>query len=398
MLIIRILNFFRGYVLFKLEGLNLERVLNLAAQRGIYLWDIRRINYVSLEGKVRAEGYKEFTKILKKTGCRAKIKLKIGYPFLIFRLKRKKIVAVGLIICLLLIISITSFIWDIEIKGNSSITKKDILTSLERMEVKIGVFKYSLNKSDIKNNLLIEHDKLAWVGVNIKGTKIKIEIVEKETVPKKIHEHTPCHIVAKKNGIVEKVIAKNGDAMVKKGDIVRRNQILISGKIEREEGLLRLVHSLGDVYARTFYEKTKELPIYQITKIETGRKHTRRIFKFWDTSFTVASGDVPFDKYIVKTKNKSLTKWRKIKIPVEIVIEEYFEVVEKKKKIPENVLKKSIKDFLMVNLIKEIPEDSQIIKQTIDYKINGAKILGHLTVEVIESIGIKQRFQIQEEE
>lgn len=398
MLVIKIWNYLRGYVVFKLEGLNLERVLNSVVEEGIYLWDIHKINYTTIEGKVGIKGYKELLKIVRRTGCRAKIQLKIGYPFFILKLKRKKIVAVGLIICLLLIISFTSFIWNIEIQGNNDISKKEILTCLESMGVKIGTFKYDLKTSDIKDNLLIKNDKLAWVGVEIKGTKLKIEVVEKEREPTKVDKSTPCHIIAKKDGIIEKVIAKNGDPMVKKGDIVRQNQILISGKIEREEGLLRLVHSLGEIQARTFYEKTHKIPIYRVKKIKTGRKFTKRIFKFGETSFSISKGNVPFSKYVVETKNKSLTKWRKIKIPVEIVIEEYYEIVEQKKKVSQDVLKKSLKDFLMVNLIKEIPEEAKILRQSINYKKERGAIWGHLTVEVLESIGVEQRFDMHEEE
>jgi similar to stage IV sporulation protein len=397
-LVIRIWNYFRGYVVFKLEGLNLERILNLAVNKGIYLWDIHRINYTTIEGKVGVKGYRELLKILRKTGCRSKIQLKIGYPFFILRLKRKKIIAVGSILCLLLIISFTSFVWDIEIKGNSNISKRDILTSLESMGVKVGTFKYDLDSSDIKDNLLIKHEKLAWVGVEIKGTKIRIELVEKDREPPKIDKSLPCHIVAGKDGIIEKIIARNGDAMVEKGDIVKKNQILISGKIEREEGIMRIVHSIGEIHARTFYEKAHKIPIYKVSKVKTGRKFTKRIIKIGKTSFTISKGNAPYDKYIIETKNKSLTKWRKIKIPVEIVIEEYYEIIEKKKKVSEDALKKSLKDFLVVNLIKEIPEEAKILKKTIDFRKESNTICGHLTIEVLESIGIEQRFNAHEEE
>ncbi|WP_432664590.1 sporulation protein YqfD [Wukongibacter baidiensis] len=398
MLILRIWNFFRGYVLFRLEGLNLERTLNLAIEDGIYLWDIRRINYTTIEGKVGGRGYKELRKVLKKTGCRSKIKMKIGFPFFIFKLKRKKIVAVGLVLSVLLIIGFTSFVWDVEIQGNNNVSKREILESLESIGVKAGVFKYTLNKSEIKDGLLITHDRLAWVGVEVKGTKIRIEVVEKDERPEKVEKDTPCHIVATKNGVIEKIIAKSGDAAVKKGDIVKQNQILIDGKIEREGLPPRFVHSMGEVYARTYYEKSKVMPIYKVKKIKTGRKFTRRIFKIGDTSFTVSKGSVPFDKYVIEVKNKSLTKWRNIKFPVEIVIEQYFEIVEQKKKVPEDVIRKSLKDFLLVNVIKDIPEDGKIIKRSIDYKKQGSVIKGHLIVEVLESIGMEKIFSIHEEE
>ncbi|WP_432409281.1 sporulation protein YqfD [Wukongibacter sp. M2B1] len=398
MLIIRIWNFFRGYVLFRLEGLNLERTLNLAIEDGIYLWDIRRIDYTTIEGKIGGRGYKELRKILKKTGCRSKIKMKIGFPFFVFKLKRKKIVAIGLALSILLIIGFTSFVWDVEIQGNNNISKKEILESLETIGVKSGVFKYTLDASDIKDGLLINHEKLAWVGVEIKGTKIKIEVVEKEEQPERVEKDTPCHIVAKKNGIIEKIVAKSGDAVVKKGDIVKQNQLLISGKIKREEMPTRFVHSLGEVYARTYYEKSKVMPIFKVKKIKTGRKYTKRIFKIGSTSFTIAKGGVPFEKYVIEVKNKSLTKWRNIKFPVEIVIEHYFEIVEQKKKVPEDVIKKSLKDFLLVNVVKDIPEDGKIIKRSIDYKKQSGVIKGHLIVEVLESIGMEKIFSIHEEE
>lgn len=398
MLLIKIWNYFRGYVVFKLEGLNLERTLNLAVENGIYFWDIRRIDYTTIEGKVGIGGYKELRTILKKTGCRSKIKFKIGYPFFVYRLKRKKIVAVGLVLSLILIIGFTSFIWDIEIAGNNNISKKDILESLGTFGVKSGTYKYNLDTSDIKDNLLIKHDKLAWVGVAIKGTKIRIEVVEKDEYPEKVHKDTPCNIVAKKNGIIEKVVAKNGDAMVKKGDIVKANQVLISGKIKREDGPTRFVHSFGEVHARTYYEKFQRMSIFKTKKIKTGRKFTKRIFKIGETSFTISKGKVPFDKYIVEVENKSLTKWRNIKIPVEIVIEQYFEVIEEKKKVPEEVIKKSLKDFLLVNVIKDIPVEGKIIKKSIDYKKEGNIIKGHLIVEVLESIGMEKIFSIHEEE
>ncbi|MCG8538790.1 MAG: sporulation protein YqfD [Clostridia bacterium] len=398
MLIIKIWNYFRGYVVFKLEGLNLERTLNLAIEEGIYFWDIRRINYTSIEGKVGLKGYKEFIKILKRTGNRSKIKIKVGYPFFILKLKRRKIIAVGLLLCFILVCGFTTFIWDIEIQGNTNIQKKDILVSLENIGIKTGTFKYNLDISDIKDNLLTKHDELAWVGVEIKGTKMKIEIVEKEEEHERFDKETPCHIVAKKNGIIDKVVAKNGDPVVKKGDIVKANQILISGRIERENSDVRFVHSLGEVYARTFYEKTKALSIFKGKKIKTGRKFTNIIFKFGETSFVMSKGKMPFKKYVLEVQNKSLIKWRNIKVPVEIVIEQYFEIIEQKKKVPEDVLKKSLKDFLIVNVVKDIPEDGQIIKRSIDYEKDGDMIRGNLIVEVLESIGMEKIFSIHEEE
>lgn len=52
------MEFLKGYVIIKVEGLTLERFLNLAATRDIYLWDINRIGHTILEMKVTIEGFR----------------------------------------------------------------------------------------------------------------------------------------------------------------------------------------------------------------------------------------------------------------------------------------------------------------------------------------------------
>ena len=51
MLSIKIWNYFRGYVIIRVEGLTLEKFLNLATNKDIYLWDIERIEYTVIEAK-----------------------------------------------------------------------------------------------------------------------------------------------------------------------------------------------------------------------------------------------------------------------------------------------------------------------------------------------------------
>lgn len=398
MLIVKLWNYLRGYVVFRLEGLNLERVINLAISRGIYFWDLYRIDYTTIEAKVGIKGYKELRNIIKKTGCRAKIYLKVGYPFFISKLKRRKIVVFGWIMSLILVILFSSFVWSIEVKGNKQMNKTEIVQTLKKMGLSQGVFKYSIDIDDIKNNLLIKYDTILWVGIEIKGIKAIVRIIEKEDNPVKIDKNTPCDIIAAKRGIIEKVIAKNGYAMVKKGDIVKPNQILISGKIVREGIDVRYVHSSGEVYARTFYEKIEGMSIYKTIKTRTGNKYTKRILKIGDTSFVISKGDIPFKKYIIERKNKSFIKWRKIKIPVEIFIEDYYEVVEKKQRIDEEIIKKSLQDLMLVKLMKEIPEEAKILNKSFKFKKENNKVIGNLTIECLESIGIKRKIDIVEEE
>src|SRR5699024_4210233 len=197
---------------------------------------IKRIDYTLLEMKVSIKGFRELKKIANKGACRVYIKEKIGFPFFMNKLKKRKMLGFGFIIFLGLIFFLTSFIWEIEVSGNEITSNEDILELLENIDVKCGTMKYNVNKDQIKDIILDEIDALSFVNVEVKGTKLIIEIKEQDLPPKAIGKDTPCHIVAKKKGVVVKIVAKNGKGLVKEGDIVKEGQTLISGIIEDEEG------------------------------------------------------------------------------------------------------------------------------------------------------------------
>lgn len=387
LIVVKLWNYLRGYVMIKIEGLALEKFINYAIARGIYLWDIVRIDYTTLEAKVGLEGYKELRHIVKKSGCKIKINMRIGYPFFMHKIKMRKMFIGGFVIFFLIIFFSTSFIWNVEVVGNEKISKPIIYQHLKKLGLYPGVFKYKLDISHIENGMMIQLGNLAWAGIQIKGTKAIVEIVEKVSPPPPIPNDIPCDIVASKKGIIEKVIAKNGDALVQKGDIVKKGQILISGTIVREELDNRYVHALGEVYAKTYYEEKDEIPLVYARKIKTGNKRVRRIFKIGNNQIISSLGEIPYKNVIIEKRSKTLSIWRNIKIPVEIIIEEHYEVIEKKEKIPMEIAKEALKEKMMVKLANEMPQNIKIIRQDMKFDKKNNQLRGKATVEVLEQIG-----------
>jgi len=391
LLVVKIWNFLRGFVYIKVEGLSLEKFINYAISRGVYLWDVNRIDYTTLEAKVGLEGYKELRHIVKKAGCRVKIHEKIGYPFFMHKIRGRKMFSIGFIISFLLIIMGSSFIWTVEIVGNDKMATSKIENYLVQKNLHPGVYKYNINLTDIENSMMIELEDLAWVGIHIKGTKAIVDIVEKVIPPQRVPLDEPCDIIAVKNGIVEKVIAKNGDALVVKGSIVKEGEALITGLLMRENMPIRYVHALGEVYGRTFYEEKDEMSLIKNEKIETGNRYKRRILKIGNSQIALSFGEIPYTSVIMKKRNKTIPGWRNIRIPVEIIIEEYFEVIEKSSSIERSVAKKALKDKIMVKLINKIPVNAKIIDQNLKFYDEEDKIRVELTIEALEQIGAQRR-------
>ncbi|MCG4585163.1 sporulation protein YqfD, partial [Anaerosalibacter bizertensis] len=162
MLAIKIWNYFRGYVIIRVEGLTLEKFLNLATNKDIYLWDIERIEYTVIEAKVSIKGFKSLRKIVRKVGCRAYIVEKRGFPFLLEKLRKRKMLGFGFIIFIGLIFFLTSFIWNIEISGNEKIKDEEIINFLEEMDVGKGRFKHKVNLDKLQSNILGNFQRLSF--------------------------------------------------------------------------------------------------------------------------------------------------------------------------------------------------------------------------------------------
>ncbi|WP_352419853.1 sporulation protein YqfD [Proteiniborus sp.] len=395
MLVIRIWNYFRGYVIIKIEGLTLEKFINLAISKNIILWDIVRIDYTTLKAKVSVVGFKELRDVVQKVGCRVYIVEKKGYPFFLNKFKYRKMLAIGSVLSIVLVIFLTSFIWNIDIVGNVRIGDDEISNVLSSINIKEGIRKSTARNQDISNTLLLKIQDLSYANVEIRGTKMIVEVKERDLVQIELREDTPCNIVASKKAVIEKVIVKNGKAVVRKGDVVEEGQILISGtlKDERLESPL-FVHSEGNVFAKTRYNEIIEEPIVKSIDEETGRIFTTREIVIGDKRIQLMNGEIPFKNYVEENKVKKIGNLGIIKLPLLTVNHMYKEVEKTKIKQDIDSLKKSSSVKGTQQLMKKIPKESKIISKDIRFSIEDNILITEIVLEVNEDIGVKEKITI----
>lgn len=392
MLVIRIWNYFRGYVIIKIEGLTLERFINLSIAKGIYLWDIVRYDYTTLEAKVGLKGFKALREVVRRVGCRVYIIEKKGFPFLVHKLKYRKMLAFGFAIAVGIVVFLTSFIWEVEVVGNKNIDSKLIIEYLAKMDVKPGISKSEIDIPELKRNILRDIENISFVNMEIIGTKLLVEVKERDIIPPDIKEDIPCNIVARKKAVIVKVIAKNGKSVVEKGDIVKKGQVLISGIIEDEklENPL-LVHSDGTVLGKTLYVKELEEPIIKKVEEETGNYYLVREIKVGNYSLLLNNKEVPYRNYVEDKKSKKLLRILGFEFPLEIVVHKYKEVEVIKVKQNLEALKKmqSVKGVQMI--MDELPEGAKVVAKDVNYSIEDNVLITRVSIEVIEEIGEKQK-------
>ena len=388
--VMRIWYFFKGYVIIRVEGLTLERFLNLAATNDIYLWDISRESYTVLQMKATIEGFKALKGIVRRVGCRVEIIDKKGLPFLFYRLKARKMLGFGFILFLGIIFFLSSLIWNIEIVGNERVKTEEIIKILEKEEIKRGIIKYKIDKDYIKYLLLNEFDNLSFLSVDIKGTKLLIEMKEQDLPPERINRDVPCNIVATKKGVILKAIARNGRAVVRKGDVVKEGDILITGVILDEHSQKQiLVHAEGEVLAKTIYSHRIDEPTIKTIKEETGRTYTRREFKIGDKGVQFFKGEIPFKDYIEEVEEVKPFNID-VDLSIKVFVHQYKEVEIKEIKQNIDFLKQASHIRAVEELNKQLPKDAQIQSKDVKYYLKDDILSTYVTLEVIEDIGKKE--------
>ena len=113
----KMFRYLQGYLKIRVWGYSPERFMNLCGSRGIMLWDITRreadyLMYISLSGFFRLRP------IVRKTGTRVAVLERCGLPFLIRRMRKRKVFVMGLPACLAFLIIMSRFIAGGKAAGN----------------------------------------------------------------------------------------------------------------------------------------------------------------------------------------------------------------------------------------------------------------------------------------
>lgn len=248
-----IINFLRlifGFVEFEAKGGFPERFLNLCTINGITLWQVQN-DGVKVKACTPIKAYKNIRKSARNSGMKVKIIRKRGLPFFLKNNRARAGVVVGLLFVVISLALSTCMLWNIEVSGNEKIKREVLMESLNNNGVKIGAFKSMIDTIAIQNNLLNEYKDLAWVSINIFGTKAVLEVKENSEKPEIADGKTPMNIVAKKDGQIVLVEGHRGTNAVKAGDVVVKGDLLISGVTINADGSEKTIHATGKVFAKT---------------------------------------------------------------------------------------------------------------------------------------------------
>ena len=375
-------NYIKGYLAITIEGTFPERFINLCAKNNIELWNIRRLSKNSLTACIRTSGFKKIRKYCKKTKCKVHITKKCGLRFLIYRYRKRKALFAGFAIFFIILWALTKFVWVIEISGNEKLADSFIIEQAKKAGLYQGMPTSAVNIRNIQHHILTNVDDIVFVTINKKGTTVYIDIREREEKRQHFDKNTPTNIIAKESGVIESVLVQSGTASVKKGDIVCKGQLLVSGASDNKFYGIKYSNSDAAIKARVWHEETVNLPYYKEHKTPTGKQQNKNKILFFNFSINLfLKNKILFENYDILSYTNYISLGGEKKLPIGIETNCYKEYIIKRTKLSTQ----QTKDYI-VSQMNDKYKDSEIVSRSFEIKNNKLTV----TFECIEEIGLEE--------
>jgi similar to stage IV sporulation protein len=283
----RLVSFLTGYVEVLVRGAQLEKLLNLLTNSGLYLWDVKRLGNGVIQLKIRSYGFLRIRRLIRRTHSTVRIYRKRGWPFIRRKLGRRKMFWIGAVAFMTLLFYLSSLVLFIKVDGFAGGERKLLLTNLSGLGLKPGITRQDLlaKKSLIEREVMMHTPGAVWLGITVQGVVAEVKVVKRKIAPAPLGG---CDIIAAHDGVISKLVVVRGVPVVKEGDTVARGDLLISGvewlKDSESENLVKYeVSASGIVEAKTWYDleaiepKTIWRPVvktarYKEYKLRWGRR------------------------------------------------------------------------------------------------------------------------------
>ena len=383
-----------GYVRIEVEGYYIERFINICQNKKILIWNLKREKGVKLYLNIGIKDFKKLKNIARKTNCKIKISKKKGIPFILHRYKKRKIFAIFLILIAFAIYTSSKYVWNIEVQVEDNLQIEQIEEDLADLGLKKGVLKSKIETEKLINELRLKRNDISWIGIDLKGTNVIVKAVKSDEKPDLLDNSDYCNIVAKKSGIITKVIAQNGTAVVKEGDEVNKGDILIAGYMEGKYTDKRYVHSLGEVQAKIKYSKSEKIYLNQEKLRDTGDEEKKIQIKFNNFQINFYKTLSKFKIYDTIYTEKNLKIFSNFYLPISVVeITNKEQVKETKTYSKEEVIELG-KEKLSKAIEEDIANKENILGVTVDTDEQEEYVEVCVTYEVLENIESYEKIDI----
>ena len=192
----------------------------------------------------------------------------------------------------------SNIVMTIEIEGNETATKTEILAMLEEQGIHRGSWIPSIDFSLCEHILCSGIEELAWVGIRHTGNRLVVEVMEATPTPEMLQTRTPCNLVSQYDAQIVSFSIYTGQMMRLVGDGVRKGELLVSGVVMDETGHVAIRHAMGSIIG--IYEQTQTFTCTYVQQMRTatGESTTRQYLDLFTWHIPLSGAENTYDAYV----------------------------------------------------------------------------------------------------
>ena len=350
-------------------------------------------------GEVKAQGeggvtlltqglrLEETLKLAERHGVQAETVYRRGLGHFLRRFRRHMSLLLVPVFLFAAVLWLSDYIWEIDVVGNRTLGRTEILAALEELGVGIGHNSSHIDNELVRSRMQEKLGKLSYLTVRVSGSKALVIVRERREPPVLVEEGGPADVIARKTGLVRRMSVLEGRGEVKPGDAVLAGETLITGSLTDLQNTPREVRAMGDVWAGTWYEAEAILPLDHGEKVMTGRNKVRWAVKICNFRLNLyIDGGISYEAYD-KIQDETRLSLLGSYLPIALVRTEYREYEPVTRTLDreqgETLLEERLLAWLREESGTEEPESC-----TFDVSLEGDCLRVSMTAECLEQIGL----------
>ena len=234
----------------RLTSADPEGALAALQKAGITLLDMKMTDPLTWQFTIHRADVKIAERIANARGEKLTFVRSFGIFWTLFRLRKRPVLLIGMLLLLLLSCYVPSRVFFVEVEGNVTVPSRYIAQQAEDCGIYFGASRKAVRSEQVKNRLLSRMPQLQWAGINTAGCVAVITVRERNEDP--MPQDTPAvsSIVAARDGFITEMTVLRGNGLCKPGQAVKAGQVLISGYSDC--GLcIRATRAEGEILAYT---------------------------------------------------------------------------------------------------------------------------------------------------
>ena len=288
-----------GTVTARITGAQPEDFLNLCARENLVLWRMVQRDLFTLGVQVTARQKRQ------------------GLPYFFLRFRRRYALLAGVALCLVLFAIGSRTVLTIDVTGNETVTREEIISQLRLCGVSVGTYGPGIPIREVENRMMMAMDALSYFSLNLHGTRAEVIVREGDPAPEIRAETVPTDVVSSATGVITHIEPWVGDAQFQEGEAVCEGDVLISGRMEMDTvtptehdlGTM-LVHAEGKVLAQTWHTLTAQISLKaQVIRHYSLSLMGKRV-KFYQNS------GIPYENYDTISEQRAWTPIQGKQLPV----------------------------------------------------------------------------------